>query len=251
MEKIIGSSVKFLLDLPRVTKRLFAIAFDVTLCLATVWLSMVLRYSEFVELTPYRIGVMVLSALIAIPIFIRTGFYRAVFRYSGLTALTSMANSVVLYGLIFSFIIIVAGLPGVPRTIAFIQPLLLLVSISASRLFVRYWLGDEYGQILKRLNRPKVLIYGAGNAGRELANALANSPEMQVIGFLDDDESLHGSDINGQPIYNPAWLKKIAAISDLRYVLLANPEDGRAKRNEVLSLISEAHIALKTLPSMN
>ena len=79
MQKIISQNISPLLDMSRVTKRLIALIFDISLCMGTVWLSMILRYSELVELTPYRILAMMLSAMIAIPIFIRTGFYRAVF----------------------------------------------------------------------------------------------------------------------------------------------------------------------------
>ncbi len=250
MQKIFSQYISPLLDMPRVTKRLVALVFDIALCIGTVWLSMILRYSELVELTPYRILAMILSVVIAIPIFIRTGFYRAVFRYSGLNALTSMANSIFLYALIYSFIIAVAGFPGVPRTIGFFQPILLLVCISSSRLLVRYWLGEDYGLILKRMNRPKALIYGTGKTARELAEALESSLDMQAIGFLDDDEKLHGSNINGLPIYKPALLKKIATSEEVSYVLLATPNLSRERRNQVLFLISDSHVAVRTLPSM-
>jgi len=250
MKKTFGQYAVPLLGLPRVTKRLIAVLVDVCLCAWTVWLSMVLRYSEFIDITPYRLLAVFLSIGIAIPIFIKTGFYRAIFRYSGLNAIISIARSAALYGLIFSFIILVAGFPGVPRTIGIIQPILLLVCISASRLLVRYWLGEDYDQILKKMNRPKALIFGTGNTGRELADALVNSPDMQVIGFLEDDQKLHGSNINGLPIYKPEWLKKIADSEELSYVLLATPNLSRERRNEVLSLISEAHVAVRTLPSM-
>jgi branched-chain amino acid transport system permease protein len=68
-----------------------------------------------------------------------------------------------------------------------------------------------------------VLIYGAGRTGRQLAAAMANSPEMRVVGFLDDDDRLHGHVLNGQPIFKPedvAHLVSARAISD---VLLAMP----------------------------
>jgi nucleoside-diphosphate-sugar epimerase len=250
MQTLISQYISPLLNLPRVMKRMIALVFDIALCIVTVWLSMILRYSEFVEITPYRILAMLLSVFIAIPIFIRTGFYRAVFRYSGLNALTAMANSVFLYALIYSFIIVIAGFPGVPRTIGFFQPILLLVCISSSRLLVRFWLGEDYGLILKRMNRPKALIYGTGLTGRGLADALVNSPDMQVIGFLEDDQKLQGSNINGLPIYKPEWLKKISVAEDVSYVLLATPNLSRSRRNEILVLISEAHVAVKTLPSM-
>jgi len=250
MKKNLGQFAVPLLELPRATKRLIALLVDISLCAWTVWLAMVLRYSEFIELTPYRLLAIVLSIVIAIPIFIKTGFYRAIFRYSGLNAMLSIARTIFLYGLIYGCIIIVAGFPLVPRTIGITQPILLLVCISTSRLLVRYWLGDDYDQIVMQMNRSKVLIYGTGKAGRELADALVNSPEMQVIGFLDDDPKLHGSNINDLPIYKPEWLKKIAIAQGLSYVLLATPNLTRTRRNEILSIISDARIAVKTLPSM-
>ena len=78
-----------------------------------------------------------------------------------------MANSVFLYAVIYCFIVVV-GFPRVPRTIDFFQSILLLGCISSSRLLVRYWLGEEYDLILKGMHRPKALIYGTGNSGREL-----------------------------------------------------------------------------------
>jgi len=73
-----------------------------------------------------------------------------------------------------------------------------------------HWLGEQYQGMLRRTLRPKVLIYGAGQSGRQLAAAMQHSPELQVAGFLDDDERLHGHVLNALPIYNPADLPLLA-----------------------------------------
>jgi FlaA1/EpsC-like NDP-sugar epimerase len=127
---------------------------------------------------------------------------------------------------------------------------LLLLFVGASRALARVWLGDDYRSMLKRASRPKVLIYGAGNAGRQLAAAMANSHEMQVAGFLDDDDRLHRQMLNGQPIYNPADLDTLATTLNIRDVLLAMPSLSRRRRNEILSLIRSAQVAVRTLPSV-
>jgi FlaA1/EpsC-like NDP-sugar epimerase len=139
---------------------------------------------------------------------------------------------------------------GVPRTVGIIQPILLLLFVGASRALARVWLGDQYLSILKRASRPKVLIYGAGTTGRQLAAAMANSHEMQVAGFLDDDDRLHGHVLNGQPIYNPADLDNLATTLNISDVLLAMPSLSRKRRNEILSQIRSAHVAVRTLPSV-
>jgi FlaA1/EpsC-like NDP-sugar epimerase len=120
-----------------------------------------------------------------------------------------VVRAVSVYGLLYSAIFTAIGLNEVPRTVGIIQPILLLLFVGASRALARIWLGDRYQNILKRASRPKVLVYGAGRTGRQLAAAMANSYEMQVVGFLDDDERLSGNVLNGQPIYNPLDLESV------------------------------------------
>ena len=84
-----------------------------------------------------------------------------------------------------------------------LQPLLLLLGVTLSRAFVRYWLGGIYQSIVGKEDQPRVLIYGAGSAGRQLAAALKTSPELVVVGLLDDDDRLHGHVLNGLAIYSP------------------------------------------------
>jgi FlaA1/EpsC-like NDP-sugar epimerase len=139
---------------------------------------------------------------------------------------------------------------SVPRTIGIIQPILLLLFVGASRALARVWLGNQYLNILKKASRPKVLIYGAGSTGRQLVGAMASSHEMQVVGFLDDDDRLHGHVLNGQPIYNPADLINLASALTISNVLLAMPSLSRKRRNEILTQIRTARVAVRTLPSV-
>jgi FlaA1/EpsC-like NDP-sugar epimerase len=97
---------------------------------------------------------------------------------------------------------------------------------------------------------PPALIYGAGSAGRQLAAALANSPEMRVVGFLDDDDRLHGNELNGIPIYNPADLAEVLPTLSVTDVLLALPSVSRARRNEVLNALKPHKLAVRTLPAL-
>lgn len=239
-----------ILALPRIAKRIVAISVDLGLCVLAVWFAYYLRLGEFVSLSGNALMAVAVSIGIALPIFIVSGLYRAIFRYSGWPALLAVARAIGLYGLLYASIFTAIGVTEVPRTIGIIQPILLLLFVGASRTLARVWLGDQYQNILKHASRPKVLIYGAGSTGRQLAAAMANSPEMQVVGFLDDDDRLHGHVLNGQPIYNPDDLTNLVSALVISDVLLALPSISRKRRNEILSQIRSAHVSVRTLPNV-
>jgi len=238
------------LALPRLAKRFVVLLLDLSLCVLTVWIAYYLRLGEFISLSGNALIAIGVSICLTLPIFIISGLYRAIFRYNGWPALMTVTRAVAIYGLLYSSIFTAIGVQDVPRTIGIIQPILLLLLVGASRAFARVWLGDQYRSILKRSARPKVLIYGAGSNGRQLVAAMANNHEIEVIGFLDDDDRLQGHVLNGLPIYNPADLTNLVINLPISNVLLALPNVTRKRRNEILNLIRMAHVSVRTLPSM-
>ena len=249
------SFVDPVLALPRWVKRLLALLTDICLCILAVWLAYYLRIDEWVRFSgdpqfrpELAAGV---ALIIAVPLFITHGFYRVIFRHSNLIAVNLVVRAFIFYGLAYVLVITVIGLPGVPRSIGINQPLLFLAGIGLSRAVAYFWLGKSYRRLLKRESIPKVLIYGAGIAGRQLANAMNNSQEMRVVGFLDGDILLHGQLLNGLKVYDPEELGSIVIDSGISTVLLALPSISRHRRNEILVKIKEAKVAVRTLPSVS
>ena len=242
------------LAMPRAFKILVVMSVDISLCILTVWLAYYLRLGEFISLTgesEWTFGAYMaagISIVLAVPIFISSSLYRAIYRYSGWPALLAVTRAVGIYALFYGALITLYGVDGVPRTIGIIQPILLMLFVGASRAVARIWLGDQYQIILRQAYRSRVLIYGAGSSGRQLADAMASSPEMKVAGFLDDDDRLHGHVLNGLPIFNPAHLVDLASSLTISDVLLAMPNISRKRRNEILSQIRLAHVSVRTLP---
>lgn len=249
------TDVSWILGLSRITKRLVAMALDVCLCVATVWLAYYLRLDEWISLVsndfwrPYwAIGV---SVAVALPILIVTGAYRAVFRYAGWSAAMALLKAMVFYGLIYFFVFTIVGVQGVPRTVGILQPLLLLLAVLGSRALARYWLGDFYRNRLRQVRAPKVLIYGAGDAGRQLAISMANHTDLQVVGFVDDDRQLIGRILNGLPVYSADDLAHRVKQHKISTVLLAMPSITRDRRNHIVAAMEQNHISVRTLPSIS
>ena len=254
MKKLFRQLATPLLAMPRIAKRGVVLGLDCAFCALTVWLAFYLRLGEFIPIagtaqwTP--VVAIFASLFFGIPIFIISGLYRAIFRYNGLPALVAVSKAMFIYGILYTLVFTVVGIQGVPRTIGLIQPVLLLFFAGMSRMFARFWLGGLYLYILKKAKLPQVLIYGAGTAGRQLALAMANSSDMRVIGFLDDDTRLHGSLLNELPIYNPLELDDLTTSISVTDVLLALPGASREHRNSILAKLAQYKLAVRNLPDI-
>ena len=243
------------LALPRIWKRIIVLIVDATLCLASTYFAFYLRLGYWVDAQNINfydpfIYAGVISLALALPIFILSGLYLAIFRYSGLPALITVTKAVFIYGLAYASIISLFGFEGIPRTIGLLQPLLLLLAVGASRAFANVWLGGSYLSILRNSDLPRVLIYGAGSAGRQLAAAMANSHEVIVTGFLDDDSRLQRGLINGLKIYNPENIQKLIETLKVNTVLLALPSLTQSERNNALRKLEHAKVLVRTLPGL-
>lgn len=250
MMKPLNNLIQPILSLPRVAKRIVAVSVDISLCILSVWLAFYLRLGEFVALSGHVFWAVIVAIVLTIPIFTVFGLYRAIFRYGGLLALLSVVRAVCIYALLYAALFTAVGVPDVPRTVGLIQPILLLLTVGCSRALARFWLGGHYQNQLRQAALPKVLIYGAGAAGRQLAAAMTNSHEMRVVGFLDDDDRLHGHVLNSLPIYSPADLSGLVLSLNVSIVLLALPSVGRKRRNHIIAQMSHAKVSVRTLPSV-
>ncbi|QKK32088.1 polysaccharide biosynthesis protein [Rhizobium indicum] len=247
---LLVSLVAPLLAMPRVAKRALALLLDSSFCVLTIWLAYCFRLNEWTVLTGVQWLPVVVSLCMALPIFIVMGMYRAIFRYANMAAFITVLKAIAIYGVAFMTIFTALSVPGVPRTVGILQPFLLLIAIGLSRLSIRYWLGDAYQRILHKNMLAKVLIYGAGTAGRQLAGALINSAELNVVGYLDDDPRLKGGVMGGLPIYDPSDLPVLAESLGVHNVLLALPSASRQRRNEILEHIRKARVNVRTLPDL-
>ena len=245
----LNQAASYLLGMPRGVKRLVVVVVDVAFCWGSVWLAFDLRIEAWLPFNANMAFASAASIAIAVPLFVAFGLYRAIFRYAGIDALYAIFKSLAIYAFVFVSIFTLVGVAGVPRTVGIIQPTLLAVFVLMSRVIARYWLGGLYRRMSKADAR-RLLIYGAGSAGRQLASALANSAELRPVGYLDDDDRLHGQTLNGLKIYNPSRLDELVIKLNVHDVLLAMPSASRARRNEVLELTRKARVQVRTLPGL-
>lgn len=242
--------IQFLAGVDRHHRRIMAITIDAVLCVFSVWLALSLRVGY------WDIGSRGALLLIAVALpswFLvawRRGIYLSLIRSTGSRAMFGLVWACVLMTLPMSACFLFMGIAGVPRTIGLLQPIIFLMLLVSSRLAIRYLLVDLMTGGYGAVTPLRVLIYGAGRAGQQLALALRHENHVVVAGFLDDDQLLVGARIDDVPIYLPAAIDQLVDDLAIDEVLLALPSVPRSRRREIFEQLRNASVHVRSLPSI-
>ena len=231
---------------PRAAKRLVVVGLDVLLALVATWLALSIRLDQPNWPVEGQWRVYGLAPVLFIPVFVRLGLYRAIFRYTGQAALLATAQAVAVYGLLLSAILFWQQWKEVPRTLGILQPLIFFLLVSASRTFARFWLANQDKN--SGAGQRKFLIFGAGTAGAQTASAMGVSGQFGLVGFVDDDASKVGRSVNGVPIYAPDQIQKLIADRGVTDLLLALPSASRSRRKSIIESLHNLPVHIRTLP---
>ena len=233
----------------RSRKQLAVMTVDVLLSLLATWMAFSLRLDTPNIPTQLQLRVYLLAPLLAIPVFVRFGLYRAVFRYTGQAALIATAKAVALYGALLSSLLLWAQWTMVPRSLGILQPLIFLILVGASRAFARFWLAG-LNFVGDHADIKRLLIFGAGTAGVQTAVAMAVSRQFKLVGFVDDDPAKVGRSINGVMVSAAAKVHQRIQEDGITDILLAMPSASRQRRLAIIQSLNSLPVHVRTLPSM-
>lgn len=250
----------FLLGLPRRQKRLLQVAADIVLVWFSLWMSFVVRLGieDLINPVGAYLWLFASAPVVAIPLFIRLGMYRAVMRYFGNDALLTIFKAVSLSALMLAFVIYWFSnhKEVVPRSIIFNYWWLSLVILGGLRLVMRqFFLGDWFvaqGHV-PFSNRDdgltKVAVYGAGVAGNQLVAALRMSRILRPVAFIDDDSNITDRVIAGLQVYKPKSIQRMIDTTGATEILLALPSSSRARRREILEYLEGFPLHVRSVPN--
>ncbi len=250
----------FLLTLPRRQKRLLQVLTDVFLVWFSLWLAFIVRLGVEVAFNPLtqHMWLFISAPLVAIPLFIRFGMYRAVMRYFGNEALIAIIKAVSLSSLVLAVVVYWYSnhQDVVPRSIVFNYWWLSLVIIGGLRLCMRhYFMGDWFSaskhspSLNGEANLTKVAVYGAGVAGNQLVAALRMGRSMRPVAFIDDDSGIADRTISGLRVYKPKHIKQMIDVTGAQEILLALPSSSRSRRREILSFLEQFPLHVRSVPN--
>lgn len=251
----------WLLKWPRRYKRLLQVSVDVLICWLALWLAFWVRLGTDRLVDPFdeHLWLFLAAPAIAIPVYIRSGMYRAVLRYLGNDALVSIFKAVTVSALLLALVVYwyrdVQAL--VPRSLVFNYWWLSLLMAGGVRLLMRqYFMGNwlnvraAMSLVGKDDDLPRVAIYGAGTAGNQLVAALRMGRSMRPVAFIDDDDSIATRVIAGLKVYKPKHIDQMINETAAQEILLAIPSATRARRKEILQHLEAFPLHIRSVPAI-
>lgn len=240
---------KRLSEFSRNTKRALLVAVDLIALPVALWAGYALRLGEwwpagYIDKVWW---LFIVAPLVAVPIFIRMGLYRAVLRYMGSTALTTIVKAVSITTLVLLAIMVMSETRGVPRSVFISFWLISMLFVGGSRLLLRSYI-HTYAK--NRNNKQPVAVYGAGSAGAELVKAMQSGWEYEPVVFFDDDAEKRGMEIHGVKVYSPDQLAELIDKKKISQVLLAMPSLSSRQRYKVLEKLEVHPVHVRTLPGV-
>lgn len=238
--------LQVIFSLSRAKKRLVSLIVDSLFLMLAFFGALLVRLDDVNVLSNSANWALMLTIVpFSLFVFTRLGLYRAVLRYMGLQAVMAILGGVVFSTLSLILVSFYANV-SIPRTVPLIYIAFALVLVGGSRALVRSLVGTG----MKRVGEP-VIIYGAGVSGRQLLTSLVQSHEYYPFAFVDDDESLHGSVIQGVHVHSPSIIRKLIKQKTATKVLLAMPSASRSMRQAILTRLEPLSVQVLTIPAMS
>lgn len=239
--------IQSLMGTSRVLKQTIVGSADLAACVVAVWLSFTVRLGSWVGVER---GVVVFAGAAVVTmygVFIGFGVYRNVFRFHGPRSVGLLARSCAVIAIPLIAVFGYVSVPGIPRTVSVIFPLVLFTLITSGRIVMRFVVTDlvDDASAIQR-----VLIYGAGRAGSQLAASLHNERTYKLVGFVDDDPAIARQRLEGIPITHSSALDDFLETQDIDTVLIAMPSLGRSGLAKIYERLRPHDTRVMTLPSV-
>ena len=237
---------RFLLGLSRRNKMAIQLVADglamAFAFIAAMWLR--LDHLYFVN-DPRAWAALVPAIPVALAVLHALGFYRAVIRYIAVRALKSVLLAAAISGFVMAVTVQLFDLP-IPFSAPLIYSVLTFLIVGSSRYLFR-----EAAYQTQNTHKERVVIYGAGAAGRQLVQTLRQGTDYLPIAFLDDDQRTHGSMVAGFRVHPPEKIDQLIRNNRVTSVLLAIPSASKARRSEVLKWLEQFPVHLRTVPGLH
>lgn len=196
---------------------------------------------------------MVTVGVLTIALGYATKFYRGRFLVGSFDEALGLALHVGMVALV-ALLLRPVLYPELPRSIPVLAPPLALLTCASFRWLYRVVRDRDADPTGAAVPIRNAVIYGAGDAGRQVANLARGSADLafHVVGYVDDNPGKRHLRIAGIPVLGTGdHLPQIAAHHDVSVVVLAVPGANSELVSRVQELATSAGLELYVLPRLS
>lgn len=236
-----------LVESPRSAKLAFLVILDFCIFPVLIWLCYAIRQfdlgAEVVPNIPF--GSVWVSAIAVLALFL-CGVYRFIVRTFNEFFIVKLGLATIL-SVIGLYLLAYSTHAFIPTSIPLMFGFMMFAWVWFSRGFIRF-IVRSYLQA--GVPKKRIAIYGAGNAGQQVAATLNRSNEHVPIIFIDDNPSLNGQNIGGIQVYLPDIALKYLPKLKISEILIALPSVGRIRKSEIVKSLEPAHLKITEIPGL-
>ncbi|HIQ33098.1 MAG TPA: polysaccharide biosynthesis protein [Acinetobacter venetianus] len=232
---------------PRLFKQAFLVLLDLMAFPIILWLCYVIRLFDLgAKIIPGIDHGILLVTLIAILSLAITGVYRFIVRTFNEVFIVKLAIAVSL-SMIALYTLSTCTQAYIPMSIPFMFGFMMFAWVWISRASIRFIIKASF---YSEIGRKRIAIYGAGDAGQQMAAALHRSDDHLPVFFIDDYASLQGQIVGGLKVYSVEKALQRFEKDRIEEILLALPSVGRVRKTEIIQQFEDAHLKITELPGL-
>lgn len=236
-----------LVQLERRAKRALLVSLDCLAVVAALWLAVALRLGDW-QHDIWRYWPALLVCLLTVPVFASLGLYAQVNRYLGQQVAPIAAKGAAVGAMAVAGIAYFVPLEGFPRSVPVIFWMIAVLYVMGSRFGIYAGFGWHN---LDKAVRTRVIIYGAGRKGVELARSLVDGGRYAPVAFIDDDERLQRRAIDGVQVHPPEDLATLIEQAQAREVLVSVGSDEPVSRRRILKILEPHAVRVRLVPDID
>ncbi|MCH7395777.1 polysaccharide biosynthesis protein [Acinetobacter dispersus] len=232
---------------PRLFKQIFLVFLDAFAFPVVLWLCYVIRLFDFgADVIPGIDHGIVLVSLITVLSLAFTGVYHFIVRTFNEVFIVKLAIAVSLT-MIALYILNVLTPAYIPMSIPFMYGFMVFAWVWISRAVIRFIIKASF---YSEIGRKRIAIYGAGDAGQQIAAALHRSDDHLPVFFIDDYASLQGQTVGGLKVFPVEKALQRFKKDRIEEILLALPSVGRVRKAEIIQQFEIARLKITELPGL-
>ncbi len=234
-------------SIPRAYKKAILVIMDVVIFATAIWLAFAIRTtSTMPQFNGTYFKLLLIIVAVRIPVFVKLGLYRSFLRFPSERVWLIAAQGMAISTLFIGAALYLADLQGEPRSVLLIEPFISFFLVLSSRQFLGKQIFKMSSAVAKR---ERVIIYGAGLAGIQMAHSIRVMEGLKVVSFIDDDPSKWNMLIADIKVYPPSAIARLAEKHKVRRAIIAAPSSSSVDRRKMVFNLRKAGLEYGEMPN--